>query len=449
MARTNVARKNELKTAEGAPAHPASANPMNALRRSVMSCLLWEKEFYEDGVAIADRIMANANAVSLNELSQVIYEARHVAHLRHVPLLLLVVLAKRGSGHPSGGVAKVVADVIMRADEMAELMALYWKYNPGKMIPAAMRRGLAKSMTRFDEYQLAKYDRPGSVKLRDVFRVVRPKPEGEEQKALWGRAVKGELKTPDTWEVELSAGKDKKETFERLIKEGKLGYLALLRNLRNMEQANCDPALVESAISLRKGAARVLPFRYVAAAKAAPRFEKALDVALVSAIADLPKLPGQTLVLVDVSSSMDARLSGKSDMTCMQAAATLASIVNCNHLRVFSFSTEVKEVPARRGMAGVDAIVNSQPHGGTMLGAALSRLNHIPHDRLIVITDEQSHDHVVAPMAKHAYMINVASNQNGVGYGRWTHIDGFSENVIRFIVENESKGNSVGLAQAR
>jgi 60 kDa SS-A/Ro ribonucleoprotein len=438
MARTNTARVNTLRTHEGAPAHPASANPMNALRRSVMSCMLWESEFYQDGVAIADRIMANAEAVSLNELAQVAYEARHSYHLRHVPLLLLVVLARRGSGHKSGGVAKVVADIVSRADEMAELISLYQKFNPDKMIPAAMRRGLAQAMTKFDEYALAKYDRKGSVSLRDVFRMVRPKPVGAQQAALWGRAVTGELKTPDTWETELSGGADKKTTFERLIREGKLGYLALLRNLRNMDQAGCDPALVESAIALRKGASRVLPFRYVAAARAAPRFEKALDIALFAAISELPELPGRTIVLVDISPSMDVKLSQKSDISRATAAATLASVLNCENLRVFSFSDNTVEVPARRGMAGVDAVLKSQYPSGTMLGRAVSTANRHPHDRLIVITDEQSHDPVPSPVAKSAYLINVASAKNGVGYGRWTHLDGFSENIIRFIVENEA-----------
>jgi hypothetical protein len=62
----------------------------------------------------------------------------------------------------------------------------------------------------------------------------------------------------------------------------------------------------------------------------------------------------------------------------------------------------------------------------------------VNHDRVVVITDEQSHDDVAQPEGGPAYMINVASNRNGVGYGRWTHIDGFSENVIRFMREHEA-----------
>jgi hypothetical protein len=86
----------------------------------------------------------------------------------------------------------------------------------------------------------------------------------------------------------------------------------------------------------------------------------------------------------------------------------------------------------------VDAIVRSQPHGGTLLGQAVERINRLPHDRLIVVTDEQSHDAVPAPKAGRAYMVNVASARNGVGYGDWTRIDGFSEAVLRYIREQEA-----------
>ena len=162
-------------------------------------------------------------------------------------------------------------------------------------------------------------------------------------------------------------------------------------------------------------------------------------MALVGAVKESPELRGnQTVVLVDVSYSMEDRLSGKSDLRRIDAAAALACLLNGN-IRVFSFSEGIVEVPPRKGMAGVDAIQNSQPHMRTMLGAAIQHLNEkVPHDRIIVITDEQTADKVPDPVARRAYMINVASARNGVGYHRWTHIDGFSESVIRFIHEIES-----------
>jgi hypothetical protein len=425
---TNIPRQF---THEGAPAKHIS--PEQTLRRSVLSCLLWEKEFYEDGKTIADRIMENAAAVSLETVAALSVEARNVHGLRHAPLLLLLDLVRRGGPDVSEAIAKT----IRRADEMAELIALYWR-DGKKPISKQMKLGLAKAFGKFSEYQLAKYDREGAVRIRDVLFMTHPKPKDAEQVALFKRVAEKQLVTPDTWEVALSGGADKKETFERLIREGQLGYLALLRNLRNMMEAGCDRDLVKDAIVARKGAELVFPFRYVAAARACPQMEPVIDQALCEAVASGPRLSGTTAVLVDVSGSMDVQLSAKSDMKRIDAAAALASVIN-GDVRAFTFSTSVVEVPPRRGMAGVDAVIRSQPHGGTYLGAAVQLINeNVKHDRLIVITDEQSADRVPDPIAKNAYMINVASAKHGIGYGKWCHLDGFSETVIRFISEVEN-----------
>ena len=424
-------------TFEGAPAKRITDE--QALRRSVLSCLLWENEFYEDGQTIAQRILDLVGKVKPETVAALAVEARNVQHLRHAPLLLVSALARHSGGKI---VEETVNGVIQRADELSELLAVHAKVNgvaPSAMkktISAAMKRGLAQAFLRFDEYALAKYDRAGVVRLRDALFLCHAKPDTEEREALWKRLIAGELTIPDTLEVGLSAGQDKKETFERLIRENKLGYLALLRNLRNMIEAGCDLDLVREAIIARRGSARVLPFRYVAAARAAPQLEPEIDMALCESIATGPDLPGGTIVLVDVSGSMNAPLSAKSDLKRIDAAAALASVIHGN-LRVFTFSNVVVEVPPRRGMAGVDAVISSQKHSGTYLGSALGVVNKMPHDRLIVITDEQSHDRVPDPIARNAYMINVASARNGVGYGRWKHIDGFSESVLRWIAEVE------------
>ena len=406
----------------------ASINAEQQLRRSVLSCLLWEKEFYESGEDIVARIISLAGQVDKSIVHKLAIEARTKYNLRHVPLMLL-------SAYPD---ATAIYNTVNRADEIAELLAMYWR-DGKKPLPAQMKKGLAKAFTKFDAYQLAKYNRDGAVKLRDALFMVHAKPKDDEQAAIWKLLVDGKLPAPDTWEVALSSGADKKATFERLIKEGQIGYLALLRNLRNMIEAGVDANLIIDAIAARKGAEKVLPFRFIAAARYAPQFEPHLDQSMMYAIKALPRLTGRTVVLVDVSGSMDEKLSGKSDMTRIDAAAALASIVSSDNLRVFSFSNNLVECPPRQGMAGVDAIKGSQPHGGTNLRAALMHLNdNIDYDRIIVITDEQSQDGSCDPkQGKIGYMINVASNKNGVGYGRWNHIDGFSENVIRWINEQE------------
>lgn len=430
--RFNIFAKRPDVTFEGAPAVILTAEQQ--LRRSVLSCLLWEDEFYEDGLAIADRIAALAETVAPQVTADLAIEAREIFKLRHAPLMLLVALTRTGSGTPL--VAQTIERVIQRADELTEFLALYWRHGR-KPLSKQMKKGLAAAFGKFDAYQLAKYDRDGPVKLRDVLFLVHAKPKDEAQAALWKQVADRSLAAPDTWEVALSGGANKRETFQRLLAEKKLGYLALLRNLRNMDQAGVDEALIKEAILARRGAERVLPFRYVAAARAAPRFEPWLDQALAETVLEGAIFDGRTIILVDVSGSMDARLSARSDLTRMDAAAALASIVP-GDVRVFTFSNGVVEVPPRRGMAGVDAVIRSQAHGGTELGKAIHKINALPHDRLIVVTDEQSADRVPAPKAAKAYMINVASARNGVGYGeRWVHLDGFSEAVLGFVREHE------------
>lgn len=437
--RTNVVAR----THEGAPA-VALTDPVAQLRRSLMACLLFEKSFYESGKDIAQRIAEVAALVPADQIAELAIEARTSFHLRHAPLLLLEILSRR---NPSL-LPVTMEHTLQRVDEMAESLAIMFACQKARgqnkrKIPHSWSKGIHKVLPKFDEYQLAKYDRRGSITLRDVLRIARPKPN-DDQAELWRKVVKRELTTPDTWEVALSGGADKKETFERLLREGKLGYLALLRNLRNMVDVKVNSMLVTRAILDRKnGAHRVLPFRFVAAARAAPIYASALNESMGASINQLPELPGRTIVLVDVSGSMDEKLSAKSDMTRMDAAAALACIVK-GERKVFTFSNRLVEVTnSEPGLAGMNAILSSQGHEGTYMGAAIRQLDAAGKgaQRLIVITDEQSHDQVGAPQFPHAYMINVGSYKNGVGYGEgWTaHITGFSENVLRYIQATEGR----------
>lgn len=435
----NVAIKSPpILTHEGAPA--ARINTEKQLRRSLMSCFLWEKEFYENGEDISKRIASLIPQVEPEKVALMAIEAREQMKLRHAPLFIVREMARHEKYRPL--VADTLARVIQRADELAEFLAMYFD---GKKIPVAhsVRKGLDGAIRKFDEYALAKYDRKGQVSLRDVFRIVHPIPENDEQKELWGRVVKGELKTPDTWEVELSRndGVSKTDKWSRLLKEEKLGALALLRNLRNIEQAQVSRSLIREAIA-RMSVYRVLPFRFIAAERHAPHLSDVLEEKFFEC-AGSKKLSGLTKILVDVSGSMESSLSSKSDMKRMDAAVGVAMVAReiCEEVVIYTFSNGVVAVPNRRGFALGDAVIRSQPHSGTYIGDAVSKMNTSKHDRLIVITDEQSHDRVPDPVAEHAYMINVASAKNGVGYGKWTHIDGFSEAIFNYILEIE---DSVG-----
>ena len=196
-----------------------------------------------------------------------------------------------------------------------------------------------------------------------------------------------------------------------------------------------------------------LPFRFLAAARNAPQWEQSLEAAMFRALEDRGvRLPGHTVLLVDVSGSMEAAISHRSEMRRTDAAYGLAILLReiAEKATIYTFSEDTKLVPGRRGMALRDALDQSQAHGGTYLGKAIARVEsdcRSGYDRIVVITDEQSHDHVPAPKGR-GYVINVASNRNGVGYGEWTHIDGWSEAVIEFIAELEST-NEPGAARAQ
>lgn len=424
-----------LLTHEGAPA-PRIA-PIKQLRRMTLSALLFEDTFYEKGGEQAAKIQELIKACKPEEVAALARECRNAMYLRHMPLLLVRELARvKGNGTL---VADTLAEVIQRPDELTEYLAIYWK-DKRQPLSAGSKRGLAKAFRKFTPDTLAKYDRPDAIKLKDVLRIVHAKPADPEQSATWKSLIAGTLPSPDTWEVALSAGADKKETFERLLKERKLGGLAFLRNLRNMIQSKVDADLMRERF--QGGFDKVLPFRFVAALRYAPMFLRELDGAMQRRLTEIQKLPGTTGVLVDVSGSMDVALSSKSEMHRVDVASGLAVLVSgiANHPRVFTFSDHLVEVPPYAGLALVNTISASQPHNSTNLGSAITKLNQEGLDRLIVITDEQSHDRVPPPAVKvGAYIINVAGYKNGVGYGPWIHIDGWSERVLDFIRAIESE----------
>lgn len=436
MVKTNVRASNAHlpRTFEGAVAKRIT--PPLELRRTVMACLLWEDQFYESGASIADRIRALVATTDPEAVASIAIEAREKMKLRHVPLFLARELVRH-----KVNVAPLLARIIQRPDELTEFLAIYQQDGKDQPIAASVKRGLAEAFTKFNAYSLAKYNRDEAIRLRDVLFLVHAKPKDDEQAATWKQLVDGTLTAPDTWEVALSAGADKKETWERLLPENKLGALALLRNLRNMREAGVTESLIIGALDTMS-TDRVLPFRFISAARYAPQWEPALERAMIRSLEDQTKLPGKTALIVDGSGSMfTANISAKSELTRFDAAAALAILVRevCENVSVYCFSTTPKIVPPRRGFALRDALHSVAEKQGTNTQTALEVAARDGYDRAIVITDEQSHQQVSGPLANaRGYFINVASYQNGIGYGPWTHIDGWSESIIDYIRASEA-----------
>jgi 60 kDa SS-A/Ro ribonucleoprotein len=431
MSRTsNIPQTFSLKTFENGPtARPLSIEQQ--LRKAVLTCLLWEKEFYKTGDATADRIKVLASSLPFEKVADLCVEARTKYKLRHVPLWLLVSVVE--SGHKGSQISDLIAQTIQRPDEMTELVSLYWK-NGKRPLTKQLKVGLAKAFGKFNEYSLAKFDKPGSITLRDVMFLSHPEPASLERADLYKRIANKQMSTPDTWETQLSGGADKKATWIRLIGEQKLGAQALLMNLRNMQEAGVHADVIRTAL-LNANVERVLPYQFITAARYAKQFEPELQALMLKCLEGSPKLHGQTTLLIDHSGSMNEKLSGKGELTRFDAACGLAILTRevCPNVRVFTFDqTDPKEIPPRNGFALRDAL-QAGHFGGTSLGNAVAWCNkNVAADRLVVFTDEESADAVPGPKGK-GYMINVSTYEHTVGIGNWVRVAGFSEAIVDFI----------------
>lgn len=441
--KTNIKIRTPVFTAEGAPSTKVS--PIQQLKRMTMACMLWEDTFYVDGKKHTEILEDLCKKVSTLQIVSLALDCHQKGLLRHIPLFLLVQAMKNNDGK-CHNTKDVIYHVCNRPDQMTELLSLWWKDGKVKL-PNQLKKGLARAFTRFDEYQLAKYNRDTPIKLRDVLFMVHPKPFNQLQADVWKRLVDNKLQTPETWETKLSAGEDKKDSFQDLLEKGKMGKLAIIRNMRNMEESGVSKELVEK--NLMRNDRPILPFQFLAASKACPKWEDVIDKAMLKACEGKEKIKGNTLLLIDVSGSMDYALSSKGLTQRNEASCGIAILLReiCENVEVWTFSERLVLVPPRHGMPLKDAINQSQPHSSTYLGQALKSLNasknpNIPIDRIIVITDEQAHDVPPRMDIPNCYIINVGVDQNGIkNNGQWLTINGFSEHVIDYIMEIEKENS--------
>lgn len=413
-----------------------STSPENTLRRVVLASMLWEDQFYLDGESHAELVKRLVAVSDPKVVQNLALEARSNFKLRHIPLLLLRELA-RTNNLP----AHVLTAVVQRPDEMGEFVSMYWK-DKKEPLSSQVKKGLAACFNKFSEYQLAKHDKnSAAVSVRDVMFLTHPKPKNTDQEALFKRIAEKALATPDTWETKLSSGADKKSTFERLMSEGKLGALAFLRNLRNMRDAGVSTRAINSYAETLD-VSKVLPFRYIAAARVVPEYSNMLERLMFKSLAGMQKIYGKTVLLVDVSGSMfDIKVSEKSELDRFDAAAALAVMCRelCDDVVIATFSDKVVAVNGLRGFELVNALRNSQNHSGTQLGKAIHSIKaNVPNaERVIVFTDEQSFD--VVPSVNNGYMVNVAAYEHSVSNkDGWESITGFSESVLAYIQAVES-----------
>ena len=299
--------------------------------------------------------------------------------------------------------------VVVRVDDMTEIMSYYLAYKTSKdspKFPNALKKGFAKAFDKFDGYQLAKYKGESKdVKLVDLVNIVHPVPTMRNKEALES-LIKGELKNTQTWESKLSqAGqvaeseedltKLKADVWSELLSTRKLGYFALLKNLRNIISQSPDSisAACEMLVDERMiKNSRVLPFRFTTAYDEISKLGSSKEVrdvlvainrALDISVCNVPKFDGETLVVMDVSGSM----SGRPSEIASLFGAILAK-VNNSDVMTFSTSANYKQYNPMDSVLTIrDGFKYSG--GGTNFRAIFEKANK-KYDRVIILSDMQA-----------------------------------------------------------
>ena len=455
MSKLNPKKKTEsINLAGGFGNKAAKQSHEQTLRRLVMANLLWEDLAYIDGRKVSKQIQDLIPEVKPEIVGAIAVDARQQQKLRHIPLFLIREMARHKTHRHL--VSKLLPQVITRADMLADFLALYWA--EGKQpLSNQVRKGLAASFQRFDEYALAKNDLShATIALRDVLFLVRPKPKDADQAELWKKLANKQLATPDTWEVALSSGQDKKASWERLLKENKLGALAFLRNLRNMEDVGVDRDLIQHGFKkIRSG--MLLPLNFFAAAKHAPQWTREVETMMLTNYQQLPKLAGWTIFVVDVSGSMMSTISKRSDFNRLDAANAMVVLASecCEKITVYATGgndgTRVhatKVIPNYRGFALAEEIKRDRLGGGGIFTRQCLEFirdhqkGRIP-DRIIIFSDSQDCDLDTSkkpnPFGGKNYIIDVSAHQHGINYaGIWTaEVSGWSEHFLTYIAALE------------
>lgn len=476
MSKFNNRPTNLTTNREGMPAF--AMKDRAKLVTQVLTSFFNEQKFYGDNSAEMELTIRKVIRQDADFVSRLAVFARREFNMRSVSHVLTAYLAHEPEGKPF--VRKTVQGIVRRGDDVTELMAFYLS-TFGKPIPNALRKGICDAFVTFDEYTLAKYKGAGkAVRMKDIVLLCHPKPADEAQAALWKRLLEDRLETPLTWETELSAKGNNKQTWKELIDSGKVGYMALLRNLRNIIQVaptniNKVWKTIGDEDAVRKS--RQLPFRFLSAYKeispvAGSKALDALEDAVRFAAGNLPRLPGRTVIAVDTSGSMSSTMSRKSSVRCCEVGMMLGLIATriCEDSLFYTFDDKIEKFPLTRHTAILETCMRyASAGGGTRMSLPFEVMirDGIRADRIIIISDNECNRYRWGD--NKAFVQNYADEyrrQSGIdlwvhaidlmGYGtqqfagsRTNIIAGWSEKVLNFILLAEQGAGTLEETIAR
>jgi hypothetical protein len=479
-------------TGQGAPGY--EHGDKSALFLLAVTNMVSEDTFYEKAGDRDERFENLVTRVAIKDPEWIIGFfgwLRSEANMRSASLVGALVAAQAMVMVGVPGARQMVTSVLQRADEPGEALA-YWIKMFGRNIPKPVKRGIADAATRlYNEYTTLKYDTAShAVRFGDVLDLTHPKATAQWQANLYRyvlamrhnrdeipevgpglpmilanhalRSAGAELpelllnsehlrRAGMTWEDALSlvgSKVDKGKLWEAMIPS--MGYMALLRNLRNFDKANVSDEVAQQVIERLSDPAQVarsrqFPFRFLAAYRATAgtsvRWAAALEKALSASVSNIPELPGRTLVLVDRSGSMFMPMSGRTELDRSDAAAVFGGAValrNAGRVTLVQFDDSSREIPVPTGRGSLLKLVEKFTGGGGTSTAAAVRKHFNGHDRVIIVTDEQSNGgdpSGVIPKNVPLYTWNLAGYQfTGTSGGSKRHtFGGLTDSAFKLI----------------
>lgn len=357
-------------------------------------------KFYEKANDQLDRMELLVESIKDKKfIAQAAVFARKEYGMRSITHALLAELVHSVKGEE--WTKRAIAKATHRPDDLLEILAYYaGKY--GKPIPNSLKKGLALAVGNFDSYQLAKYRGERSdVKMVDLFNLVHPTPTGVNEKTF-AALMTGSLKnTGKTWEANLSATGQNAETEEEkdtlksavwadMLEKKSLGYFALLKNLRNIEQQ--APQSLPLALAQLKNpdaikASMVLPFRFLTAAEQVTerKTKEALSDALEISVNNVPKLEGRTLIVLDGSGSMDGK---PFQIGSLFASVLYKSNPDADYI-CFADSACKIIINGKDSLHGIQKQMEfTRISGGTDFHCIFTTMDK-PYDRVIILSDMQ------------------------------------------------------------
>ncbi len=372
-----------------------SMTPEMELLHAVLTTFLDDK-FYESGNKRSERLNSLVKKVDPEFTARLAVVARKEFHMRTVTHILVNYLAQNHRGDDL--VKRTIVALTERPDDLTEIASSFI-VNQKKSLPKQVKRGIRNALLKFDRYQLGKYRQEGKkVSLVDLFNLVHPKVihASTEQRQAWLDLINGNLKSEGTWEREISGAKtkeEKRESWEKLVKSGKIGYMALLRNLNNLIGGDVDIGTLAIAAERLADPQEVkkskqLPFRFYTAWKNVSgnrTLKNAIADAMEVSVANAPLFEGRTLVSIDCSGSMMGQPK--------EIAAIFGAIIaKRNDADLILYGTSVKSVEISSRSSVVDIVdkIRNVRLGGTETALTFKYAKDKKYDRIVILSDNES-----------------------------------------------------------